>query len=104
MYGENEEKFEIIFDNKILQNKIKLNFNDISFYLGRELWKLKDSNSSITYNQKTKEFNLTNLFLEGENQFIKTDFRFKSIDNFDLKLITKILNSINFYQKTKKLI
>ena len=102
LYGENEEKFEIIFDNKILQNKIKLNFNDISFYLGRELWKLKDSNSSITYNQKTKEFNLTNLFLEGENQFIKTDFRFKSIDNFDLKLITKNLKLNQFLPKNKK--
>ena len=78
LYGENEEKFEIIFDNKILRNKIKLNFLDVSFYLDRELWKLKDSNSSITYNQKTKEFNLTNLFIEAENQSIKTKF-----DDFD---------------------
>ena len=102
LYGENEEKFEIIFDNKILQNKIKLNFNDISFYLGRELWKLKDSNSSITYNQKTKEFNLKNLFIEAENQSIKTDFRFKSIDNFDLKLITKNLKLNQFLPKNEK--
>ena len=102
LYGENEEKFEIIFDNKILRNKIKLNFNDVSFYLDRELWKLKDSNSSITYNQKTKEFNLKNLFIEAENQSIKTDFRFKSIDNFDLKLITKNLKLNQFLPKNEK--
>ena len=102
-YGENEEKFEILLDNQILNNKITLNLNDISFYLDKELWKLKDSNSSITYNQNTKEFKLINLFIESKNQSIKSDLRYKSTDDFDLKLITKDLKIHQFIPKNEKL-
>ncbi len=102
-YGEKEEKFEIIFDNKILNNEINFNLNDISFYLDKELWKLKDSNSSITYNQKTKEFKLINLLLESKNQSINSDLRYKSTNDFDLKLITKNLKINQFIPKNEKL-
>ena len=101
-YGKKEEKFEIVFDNKIFKNKITLNLNDISFYLDRELWKLKDSTSSISYNQNTKEFKLTNLLLESKNQSINSNFRYKSTDNFDLKLITKDLKLHQFLSKNEK--
>ena len=101
-YGKKEEKFEIVFDNKIFKNKITVNLNDISFYLDRELWKLRDSNSSISYNQNTKEFKLTNLLLESKNQSINSNFRYKSTDNFDLKLITKDLKLHQFLSKNEK--
>ncbi len=102
-YGEKEERFEIIFDNKILNNEITLNLNDISFYLDKELWKSRDLNSSITYNNNTKEFKLINLFLECKNQSISSDFRYKSTDDFDLKLITKDLKLHQFLSKNEKL-
>ena len=101
-YGKKEEKFEIVFDNKIFKNKITVNLNDISFYLDRELWKLKDSTSSISYNQNTKEFKLTNLLLESKNQSINSNFRYISTDNFDLKLITKDLKLHQFLSKNEK--
>ncbi len=101
-YGEKEEKFEIIFDSEILNNKIKLSLNDISFYLDKEVWKLKDLNSSITYNHNTKEFKLKNLFLESKNQSINSDFRYKSTNDFDLKLITKDLKLHQFLSKNEK--
>jgi len=101
-YGEKEEKFEIVFDNKIFNDKITVNLNDISFYLDRELWKLSDSASSITYNYKTNEFKLINLFLEGKNQSINSDLRFRSTDNFDLKLITKDIKLRQFMPKNEK--
>ena len=102
-YGEKEEKFEIIFDNKILNNKITLNLNDISFYLDKELWKLKDSTSSIIYNQNTKEFKLKNLSLGSKDQSINSDLRYKSTNDFDLKLITKDLKIHQFIPKNEKL-
>ena len=101
-YGKKEEKFEIVFDNKIFKNKITVNLNDISFYLDRELWKLKDSTSSISYNRNTKEFKLTNLLLESKNQSINSNFRYISTDNFDLKLITKDLKLHQFLSKNEK--
>ena len=102
-YGEKEEKFEIVFDNKIFNNKITINLNDVSFYLDRELWKLKDLNSSISYNQNTKEFQLTNLLIESKSQSINSNIRYKSTDNFDLKLITKDLKIDQFLSKSDKI-
>ncbi len=101
-YGEKQEKFEIVFDNKIFNNKITVNLNDISFYLDRKLWKSKDSTSSISYDQNTKEFKLTNLFLQSYNQSINSDLRYRSTDDFDLKLTTKNLKINQFLPKNRK--
>jgi hypothetical protein len=103
LYGEDEERFEIFFEKKFLNKKITLELNDISFYLDREHWKLKDSTSSITYNQNTKEFNLKNFLLETKSQAISTNIRYKSTDDFDFKLITKDLKINQFLPQNEKI-
>ncbi len=88
----NKRDFSVDFSFQQLQEKTFFEIKELSFQLGKNLWRLDGAKPNIVYNNKNRRVQLENLKLKSAEEYIRLEGYYQTNENYGFALETKSLD------------